>query len=131
MNTQIVSHWKLAYKTFKTAVKVTLSIFPRMNRANFYDLKVDRKLETQRDAFKILKIDEIKFPKHKSPAITLIEYIDGQIKLATTLREKELLQGVMKKYLKVYGVSKADLDGGYFEKKKKAVENKVLSINQR
>lgn len=45
---QIKSHWKLAYKTFIKAVKVTISTMLQIIRAKFYIIKNDERLLRQR-----------------------------------------------------------------------------------
>lgn len=48
MNQQLKSHWKLAYRSTKKAVKVTFSVFVQMFRAKIYRVKNEEKLLKQR-----------------------------------------------------------------------------------
>jgi len=54
MNTQIKSHWRLAYRTFKKALSVTFSLMGRSLRANKYSFKVYHQLERQRELFAMI-----------------------------------------------------------------------------
>jgi hypothetical protein len=58
---QIKSHWKLAYRTFKKAIKVTISTLFQVLRANLYSMKVFRHLERQRELFSLIPEEENKF----------------------------------------------------------------------
>lgn len=58
MNKQISSHWRLAWRTFKKAIKVTFSVFAQMMRANLYSMKVFRHLERQRELFALIPEDK-------------------------------------------------------------------------
>jgi len=57
MNTQVKSHWRLVWRTFKKAIKVTIGIFFQMLRANLYSMKVFRHLERQRELFSLISDD--------------------------------------------------------------------------
>ncbi len=124
MNKQVKSHWKLAWRAFMTALKVTFSVPYRIHKANIFQLLVTGKIERQREAFVMLSFDDVQLPKHKSAAVVYLEFLDCLIKNAVTLKEKKLLQQVQKKYLKIFGISKNDLDNGCFLRDKKA--NRVL-----
>ena len=54
MNQQIKSHWRLAYRTFIQALKVTFSIPYRSYKANLYSMVIYGKLERQRELFSLL-----------------------------------------------------------------------------
>ena len=47
-NKRISSHWRLAFKTFRNALFVTLQTGYAMLRAKFYSLKISEKLMKQR-----------------------------------------------------------------------------------
>ena len=115
MNKQVKSHWKLAWRAFKTALKVTLSIPYRMHKAALFQMHVTNKIERQREAFSLFSTGDIKLPAHKSPAVIYLEFLDRQMQNAFTLKEKEVLLQIQKKYLRIFGISKYDLDNGYFQ----------------
>jgi hypothetical protein len=126
MNKQVKSHWKLAWCTFKTALKVTFSVPYRIHKANLFQLLVTGKIERQREAFAMFSNNDVPLPMHKSTAVIYLEFLDSQIKNVVTLKEKELLQQAQKKYLQIFGISKNDLDNGYFLNYKK--QNKALRL---
>lgn len=58
MNRQVKSHWKLAYRSFITALKVTFSIPYRTYKANIYCMSIYGKLERQRELLSMLPNDK-------------------------------------------------------------------------
>jgi len=54
MNQQLKSHWRLAYRTFVKAIKVTINTTLNSLRAHLYIQKSYRYLERQRELFAML-----------------------------------------------------------------------------
>lgn len=59
MNQQIKSHWRLTYRIFIQALKVTFSVPYRNYKANLYSMVIYGKLERQRELFSMLPNDEL------------------------------------------------------------------------
>ena len=119
MNKQIKSHWRLAFRTFKTALKVTFSLPYRVHKASLYDLLVMPKIDRQREGLQTLDIDSFTLPHQKFPAVTYLKFLDKLILESTSTTERNQLQRIEKEFIKTYGISKDDLDNGYFVKQKK------------
>ncbi|MCC7158856.1 MAG: hypothetical protein IT281_04900 [Ignavibacteria bacterium] len=54
MNQQIKSHWRLAWRTFVKAIKVTIDTIKEDHRARKYRLKIAPDLRSQKDYLEMI-----------------------------------------------------------------------------
>lgn len=58
INQQVKSHWRIAWSSFKRAVKVTIQVIAENHRARKYLLKIDPDINASRHFFKLLPNDD-------------------------------------------------------------------------
>lgn len=58
MNQQIKSHWRLAWRSFKLAIKVTLNTIAEDRRARRHQLKIAPDLRSQKDFFAQIDVSD-------------------------------------------------------------------------